>query len=61
MNGIENLVGKWESEYNNKVNQLDAIREFVSGEYLRKQESILEQKSQMIEELKSTLYETSGN
>lgn len=61
MNGIENLVGKWESEYNNKVNQLDAIREFVSGEYLRKQESILEQKRQMIEELKSTLYETSGN
>ena len=61
MSGLENLVGKWENEYNNKVSQLENIREFVSGEYIRRAEIFLDEKRKMIEELKDTIYEASSN
>ena len=52
---VKELIEKWESSHNEEQQKLEVIKDFVSGDFVRKQEFVLDEKWKMINELKNTI------
>jgi len=52
---VTTLITKWETLVNEQQQRLDNIKDFVSDEFIRNQEVMLDEKRKMINELKQSV------
>lgn len=61
MENIRIIIEKWDTEYNKRLDTLNSMRGYVSSDYLKGEECILDKMRSMINDVKSGIHETSDN
>jgi len=61
MENIRIIIKKWDIEYNKRLDTLNSMRDYVSSDYLKEEECILDKMRSMINDVKSGIHETSSN
>ena len=61
MENIRIIIEKWDTEYNKRLDTLNSIRDYVSSDYLKGEECVLDKMRSMINDVKGEIHEATGN